>query len=413
VVQAIVDRADVSFVSEFVQSHEWVQIDRDLMRRAIERDAALYDYAHPIIRDHVDILTATIRPDTATTILQGHSVEWLLEHTAFVQHAITVGRPLSAIAPLIPDEVWRSNRDVPLAWIRRGGLVLPSFEDLVQTDQELACAIAEHVPTQFTKVGAALRSDTTFMAHVLENVSGQVLPYAEDNIRSDIDMVIRSCSHADGLFPAFLPPTTPFTKDDLLRHVQDQLALHNAFVRYFVCGIALSDAAAPQQQHPPPPLSLLHQDAETSTALQQSIAAFVGLPVGGMFSVYRKARDNLLRPISPPVAAPTTGITPTLTMIAELQQHRRRRELRAQLRNRPNAMHDLGQLAAPHRMEEHGDDVLRAMARRQALRDRHPPRRPAHLRDILHDDDDDHVMNDLLFLDEDLLFMDDLEDLMG
>ena len=82
----------------------------------------------------------------------------------------------NASAP-VPEDMW-NNRDVVLAWIKRGGRVLESFERTLARDRELALALAEFNWSEFHKVGDTLVRDKAFMIQAVQR-DGRVLRFAK------------------------------------------------------------------------------------------------------------------------------------------------------------------------------------------------------------------------------------------
>jgi len=290
---AAVERGSMEFVKKFITEDNTAYLsDKRIMMRVLERDSSLYTSCRGGLQQDVDIVMAALKDASAVSILRSVGNMWLIRFPQAAVRAITVAlaRNLTTIRPHIPDELWSSNRDLALAWLRKGGRVLPHFERTVRTDREMALTIAEFVPQEFFRVGVPLRSDVKFMEQAVEK-SGRVHRFCAGTLPQDKELAVRAVAN----FAHALQRDGPISKEQLQEFVQEQMALRENFVRDFLRGIAVS-----QQSHMAPglrsALPMLDRGVETGTALKQLIADFLGIPTGMKLTMYRKCLGHLQNP---------------------------------------------------------------------------------------------------------------------
>jgi hypothetical protein len=227
------------------------------------------------LKEDDDIVMATIAKKYAVTIMHALTGTWLSRHVDVAIKAVTVcyHNNLHVLEPAISDELWRSSRDLQMAWIRRGGCVLEQFETTVQTDREMVLAVAEFL----------LRRDWGFMNQAVA-LSGKVLCCAQPDIRDNVIMAISAVAcnaHA-------LAPPICISRGALQQRVEHHLDLRHIFVGDFLRGIAVGV--------PGSALPTLDRSIETGTAFKQLIAIHLGVPVRALLTVHRQCLDRLNTP---------------------------------------------------------------------------------------------------------------------
>ena len=298
VAMAAVQRGSLSFVKKFLtEDHPAYLSDKHVMLHALLRDNTLYSRCRNELQQDVDIVMAAIQESSVVSVLLAVGNTWLLRFPQAAVKAVSVVSPrsLTNLRPLIPDELWNHNREVVLAWLKKGGRVLPQFERLVRNDVEMALTVAEHVPRDFIMVDEALRSNLDFMEKAVDR-SGKVLRFCGNSLRTHKELAVRAVAN----YAFALQRDGPISKQELQQFVESQMELRERFVRDFLRGIALS-----QQSRVPPSLRcalpMLDRGTETGTALKMVIAEFLGIPVGEKLKVYRKCLNHL---VSPPPKEP-------------------------------------------------------------------------------------------------------------
>lgn len=288
-VLAVAARGDNEFLKELFTEDAAFKDDKEIMLLAVGRDATLYTYASARLRGDPDVLVVAMDETTALEVLKTVTAEVQLEYPAIAQKAIDVSiqRNLRLLQPHIAPALWE-NRDICIAWIRRGCRVLASFEVLL-SDADVACEVAEHSWREFRKVPSTLKNDREFMRRAVDK-NGRVLRFAPEIIRDDIEMVVRAmASHAESLVS-----TIAVKREDLLEHVKSKLDLHHNFLHEFLRGIAVpTPHISPSRRSQ---LPMLDRGVETSQAFKQLIAAFLGVPVANDLTVYRTCLKNLTHP---------------------------------------------------------------------------------------------------------------------
>jgi hypothetical protein len=297
VVLALSARGDASFLKDFFTEADAVfKDDKEIMMTAVARDSKLFPYASARLRADPDMLVVAIDGGSAVDVLKTVSAAMQLEHPEIALKAVETAWPrnLRLLQPYMAEELWQ-NRDIVIAWIRRGCRVLPAFEAMVADDEQVALEIAQHNWREFNKVGSDLKGNVAFMTRAVDT-NGRILRFAAQHIRDDLNIIVRAvASHPDSLVPSIRVDKTVLT-----RHVQDKLDLHKTFVMEFLRGIAVpTPHISPSRRSQ---LPMLDRGVETSQAFKQLIAAFLGVPVGDDLRIMRTAYKNLTNPPPPAVA---------------------------------------------------------------------------------------------------------------
>lgn len=296
VVLALSKRGDEAFLKKFfTEADPFFKDDKEIMLTAVSRDPKLFLNASARLRADPDLLVAAIDGSTAVDVLKTVPPEVQTEHPEIASRAIAVAWPrnLRLVQAYVTEELWQ-NRNVVIAWIRRGCRVLPAFENLMG-DEQVALEIAQHSWREFSKVANTLKRNHAFMIRAVD-ANGRVLRFATAEIRNDLPTVVRAlASHAEALAAGM-----SVTRQTVLQYVKDKLDLHTTFVDEFLRGIAVpTPHISPSRRSQ---LPMLDRGVETSQAFKQLIAAFLGVPVGEELRIVRTCHKHLL---NPPMRMPT------------------------------------------------------------------------------------------------------------
>jgi hypothetical protein len=363
VVLALSARGDASFLKDFFTEADVVfKDDKEIMLTAVARDSKLFPYASARLRADAELLLAAIDEGSAVDVLKTVSPAMQLEHPEIALKAVQTAWPrnLRILQPYVQEELWQ-NREIVMAWIRRGCRVLPAFEAMVAEDEQVALEIAEHSWREFAKVGNGLKANVEFMTKAVDT-NGRVLRFSAPSIRDDLNLVVRAvASHADALVPSIR-----VDKATLTQHVQDKLELHKTFVNEFLRGIAVPTPHIPPSRRSQ--LPMLDRGVETSQAFKQLIAAFLGVPVGDDLRIMRTCYKNLTDP--PPPLATERG---------DMETHLFDRWARRRMRGRGNAQPHHWPLQENEHDNQEREHFNRVILRFEMVRNNRAPRRPAPL----------------------------------
>ena len=263
--------------------------DKPLMLAAVKRDCRLFKYARARLREDPEVILASIQQESAIDTLREISPEVRRRYPEISVKAISVTcvRRLRYLEAHIPEPLWQ-NRDVVLAWIRKGGNVLEAFERLLSTDQEMALEVAQHNWLNFKKVGLAFRGDKDFMSKAVQK-DGRVLRFANRSIQTDYQVVVRAVANHHRALTGVMVSEVNFKT-----WVKDALDLHMNFQRDFLRGIAINKPHVPPAHRSQ--LSMLDRGVETSEAFKKLIAEFLGVPVKEDLRMMRQAWTNMTYP---------------------------------------------------------------------------------------------------------------------
>ena len=312
VAYVVADRAELRFLSTFLQEHaQFVQV-HDVMRRAVERHHAFYSMASAELKENVDIVLQAIGPNSAFSVLSLLSPAYIREHPEVVVKAVQEGSVQDMAhfhAPLIPRDLWVSNRELQMAWIRRGFRVPRSFEDAVRADREMALLVAEHCPLDFGLVGGELRMDRDFMIAAV-SLDGRVLQFATWSLLRDWELLVRAVANNREALDSVARQTT---HSELKRYCKRRLEAHTyLFVGEFLRGIAAGGPGCT--------LTKLDCGFETGNVFKRKVAEFLGIPFGSLLEAHRKCYANLNISTSTPQESPSVESGPS-------PSRRRRRSL--------------------------------------------------------------------------------------
>eukprot|EP00980_Cylindrotheca_fusiformis_P022842 scaffold9832_cov73-Cylindrotheca_fusiformis.AAC.2 len=288
--------------------------DLEVMKLIIQRDSKFLSHASRRLQRMPEIILVSITPASAWNTLK--VVPWSIQrrHPEIPTRAVQVSlyRNLRYLPSHIPDDLWRRNRDLGVAWIRRGGRILDSIEQRLQLgDRLLALEVAKYNWSEFYRVGEDLLQDRDFIVQALEQ-NGRILRFAHESITRDVNVQIAAVAYhpvqaTSGGSAGSMASTTTTTHSgslastfrgicnlsELQEHVQMKLDLHSSFVLDFLRGIAISPHpnVAPNLRSQ---LIMLDRGVETSQAFKELIANYLGVPTGRHLKLLRMAFGTLL-----------------------------------------------------------------------------------------------------------------------
>jgi hypothetical protein len=208
-----------------------------------------------------------------------------MEFPDLVAKCIQNSEELDYLEEIICDELWL-NRDIALAWIRKGGLddgdsiVVESFFN----DEEIFLAIAEHSWELFHFASERLRCDKDFLLEAV-GANGKVWTELNEDMKDDFEITLAAFAGAPNL------PYFCFSQDygqmiQFARTVRDELSHHDTFVKMILGSI---DAASDNS------FSRLNQGSVTSLVYKRQIAECLGIPMGDELRLLRQASANLAK----------------------------------------------------------------------------------------------------------------------
>ena len=176
-VLAFCQRGEKEFLEKLLESNIFSD-DKPIMMEAIKRDSRLFKSASERLRQDPDVILVSIQESSAWATVK--TIPWTIQrrHPEITIKAIQLccHRNIRYLPSHVPEDMW-SNRDIVMAWIKRGGRVLDAFERTLARDRELALALAEFNWSEFHKVGEALHRDKSFMIAAVQK-DGRVLRFA-------------------------------------------------------------------------------------------------------------------------------------------------------------------------------------------------------------------------------------------
>lgn len=235
VVLAVCQKGDVELMEELLLSCSEFANDREIMNIAVQREGRFFHIASKRLRENVDFALAVMQPASAYLILSSVPFHIRRQNTEIIVRSLELchKQELAWIYSCITREIWRTNRKVCLAWLKRSGGVLSEFEDLVQDDKEMALVIAEFNRADFHRVGVALLHDKSFMLRALE-FDGGLLSQTSDELREDFELQLTAVAHYN--CNPIRAASNAFTLSGIInlsalrKRIQDQLELHAVFV---------------------------------------------------------------------------------------------------------------------------------------------------------------------------------------
>eukprot|EP00980_Cylindrotheca_fusiformis_P009573 scaffold2115_cov97-Cylindrotheca_fusiformis.AAC.2 len=377
--------------------------DLEVMTLIIQRDSKFLSHASIRLQHMPEIILVSITPASAWNTLK--VVPWSIQrrHPEIPTRAVQVSlyRNLRYLPSHIPDDLWTHNRDLCVAWIRRGGQILDSIEQRLQLgDRLLALEVAKYNWSEFNRVSEDLLQDRDFIVQALEQ-NGRILRFAHESITRDVNVQIAAVAYhpvqatsggSGGSGAAGMASTTTTTDSgslaytfrgicnlsELQEHVQMKLDLHSSFVLDFLRGIAISPHpnVAPNLRSQ---LIMLDRGVETSQAFRELIANYLGVPTGRHLKLLRMAFGTLLlehESTTTTIRNTTIGVNSQAAerpeneaaVAAAAAARERQRQLQHQ-RQHPRGLLDLAMAAAGVVNHHHHHNID------ENENDDHPPRR--------------------------------------
>jgi len=193
----------------------------------------------------------------------------------------------------VAPELW-SNLEVCKAWFSCTGSFVPSrLPESMKDNQELGLVIAKgfYLSNDVFIEGTsdALRSNKSFMMKAIQSKSARFLA-AHGSLRHDFELAVTAfgcLDYGESTASDYLKygrDCTFFRR--VLKETEEKVNAHEGLVAGLLCG--MTDSAGSDCF-----LSMLANDAETSLALKQTIAAFLGIPVGTELRILRQALKNM------------------------------------------------------------------------------------------------------------------------
>eukprot|EP00523_Entomoneis_sp_CCMP467_P015522 CAMPEP_0168769392 /NCGR_PEP_ID=MMETSP0725-20121227/2378_1 /TAXON_ID=265536 /ORGANISM="Amphiprora sp., Strain CCMP467" /LENGTH=1046 /DNA_ID=CAMNT_0008818799 /DNA_START=778 /DNA_END=3918 /DNA_ORIENTATION=+ len=193
------------------------------------------------------------------------------------------------------------HREVALAWVSRGGDYLHDEFDLsLEEDAELFLLIARHNWCDFMFASESkLLSNKEFMTLAVTQ-NGYVLREGRRGLSTDFDLALIAFAQKVDLVDHFewtLVESSDYAfLTDFAAHVRKRLVEHQSFIQFLI-GIEKGEAGeiAFLKDHLviSCDLDLLKIGKETTNALSQHIASYIGVPTGSDLKLLRQASTNL------------------------------------------------------------------------------------------------------------------------
>lgn len=303
VLLAIANRGNAETMKQIFQGPhaEPFKDDKEVVLAALQKEPLLFTYVSNRLRLDVDVIIAAMTEATAIDVLRTVPSEMQEAHVEIAVKAIQVvphHRMRYVRVYVRPATVWQ-DRNVAIAWIRRGNPVMESMQPLL-ADESIAMELAQYNPFEFSRVAAPLRADRDFMLRAVK-VNGRVLRYAAPELqKSDMELLVEAVANT--------PDATwsgPLSRFAVTKYVEDKLKLYNTFMCEFLRGIAISTPHVPPARRSQ--LPLLDRGVETSQAFKRIIAEFLGVPCGATLHKMRAAQTNLSLPQSTSITRDPLG----------------------------------------------------------------------------------------------------------
>jgi hypothetical protein len=287
---------NVEFVNKlFTENKTEYMHKKQVVLAFLETDPTLFQQVSQELRRDPDVIIQAMAQATVMNIMVSVTREMQQLHPEIVVKAISVASKsdLSTLATYIrSNEVWMV-RNVAVAWIRRGGLVLTEFASLLITDQEFCLEVAEHSWKEFARVTPSLRNNRDFMLQAIQR-NGRVLGFASQAMKQDMDVVVQAVAQTSAALRSSRNTHPTVSASALKEYINKKLALHSTYIHIFLAGIAISKPNLPPAHRSS--LTLLDKGVETSQAFKKMIALFLGVPMGKELAMIRKAAHNLANP---------------------------------------------------------------------------------------------------------------------
>lgn len=182
----------------------------------------------------------------------------------------------------IDESLW-SNRDIAMAWIRKGGEDLFFLDEYFSDDEEVFLAVAEHNWDEFYMASVSLLTNKEFLIKAV-SVNGQVWTMLEEEMKEQFDIALAAFSASPNL--AYYCAGEDFSfLTTFARKVRNELQIHDSFVQLFVCSTDLPSSGNI--------FAMLNQGQHTTLQYKKVIAEYIGLPRGDYLCRLKSASENL------------------------------------------------------------------------------------------------------------------------
>lgn len=274
-----------------------ILLDREIMLEACRNDSEFLEYLDEDILTQAytvdrDFLNAAIDKCGADAIFH-MTEEAQFMHPDLVARAINDFDETADVWELfdhIEEDCWM-NREVCLAWVRKGGEYLhDEFPESLENDKELFKIIANKSPSDFWCASDDLSSDKSFMKEIVR-INPFLFSEASNKLLRDFDVALEAFGGQSRRSAELGGRYNIGKKDDLSfllsfsEKVRSKIACHMAFTR-LLCGMQLGVDT---------PLVMLSQGRETALVYKKRIAEFLGVSKGEELRLLRKASLNLAK----------------------------------------------------------------------------------------------------------------------
>ena len=274
-----------------------IRSDKRIMLQAVKNNADALDYCdEDTLQNDYDILMAAIASSPSSLYLVSDSFQF--DHPEIVVKAI---EGTAAIDPTdlwslyddINEDLWYSNRDVAVAWLRCGGEWLDDdFPEEYCDDEELMLIVAEYNWTEFVCASDSLKASREFMLKAAAK-DGRVFNEVCDTLRHDYDLALVAFSNCCQALEGFVSDDDEEDFEfmvSIAKRVRHSLAEYDVFLTQILCAIECKRPCDRSQCC----LSMLNQGYETSSGYKQLIASFLGVPDATGIDRLRMVSKNLL-----------------------------------------------------------------------------------------------------------------------
>lgn len=272
--------------------------DRELMTQACAREARVLDYLGDDLALDRAVLQATLRGCLYALPHLSEAAQRLHPDLAAegIYRLRAAGEDVNYYSYAVAGDLW-PNLVVADAWFRCGGRLHEGFPEWTKDNQPFGLLLAElrgGVDDFSSGVSTALRGDKAFMLQAVQKNSLTLL-CASSALKRDCDVVMAAFGAANSSAVSLATRVFPdgsgaTTWKDLLKPGLLGLMEHEKFLHSLLASLAPSTAGTVEAC----PLQLLVSGSETTLALKNLIAEYLGTPTGPALVLLRQTRRNLV-----------------------------------------------------------------------------------------------------------------------
>lgn len=283
----IANKADTDIISETLQfSSLEIRGDKELMLNAVEKaDSVAFEYCTEDLQLDIDIVMAAL-PFSLSLV----SDTYQFENPEVVKVAIEKSdkSDLWMTHDDIFEGMW-TNREVVLAWLRKGGDWLhEEFPEEFENDEEIWLTVAANNWSEFEFSSDELKNNKAFMLKLLD-IDGRIIQEAED-LRHDYDIVLAAFSKDVRAVQFFSGGEDFEFICGFAKWVRQQIDECNTFKGEIVSTISNPSSSRDGAC----PLGMLNQGPELLNFYSEEIASFLGLPDPDRLLMLKTVSNNLL-----------------------------------------------------------------------------------------------------------------------